>query len=170
MRPIEVNATEVQEWANEKLSQQRVPLPKQPIAKEATFQLPEDPDDLTLSELGQHMLRLNAYYAYARRLLGILEGELVPVEAEYKLKVTAAGNKIRGSGEIGKRPSADVVEAEVLSDSEDLGPLYERRLKLLTIKAQLQARLDIYERSYQAMSRELTRRSIEADLTRGHGE
>lgn len=165
MKPTEVSATDVQEWANDRLSKQRVPLPRQPRAKESEFALPEDPDDLTLSELGQHMLRLNAYFAYARRLLGVLEGELVPIEAEYKLKINAS--RVTLGDELGKRPGFDTVEAAVLTTNEELGPLYERRLRLLTIKAGLQARLDIYESSWKALSREQSRRELEAHLLRG---
>jgi len=168
MKPSEVSAKDVQEWASDRLSKQRIPLPKQPKAKEAEFVLPEDPDDLTLSELGQHMLRLNAYFAYTRRLLGILEGELVPVEAEYKLKINM-GRASLGE-ELGKRPGYDTVEAAVLADNEELGPLYERRLQLLAVKTQLQARLDIYERSWTALSREQSRRELEARLMRGNND
>ena len=114
------------------------------------------------------MLKLAGFYGYAARLLGLLESELVLVESEYRLGINAAGLHLRGSESFGKRPSAEVVEAAVVTaeeehgDHSDLLDLRHRRLELLAVKAQLESRLLIYDKGYAALSREQSRREVES--------
>lgn len=151
---------DIKTWVDEKMNKQRLPLPARPQAANPEFSFPEDPSLLSSIEVGQWMARFTAYLTYTARLLGNVESELVAVDAEYRLKINMGRDEVMDN--LPKRPAAEVVEAEVLRRTPEITPLYERRLKLLAVKAQLMARITIFERSYQAMSRELSRREMEA--------
>lgn len=145
----------------EKVGKHNLPLPKKPNFTDKEFEVPTDPDSITTVELGQKMMQASAFYSYAKRLLGVLEAELIPLEAEYKLRVITRGNILRRDPTFKSR-SAEIIEAEVLSNNEDLLPLYERKVELLSIKSILESRADIYDRVYVTLSRELSRRGIES--------
>jgi len=158
MKATDVKADEVKAWAEERLAKQRLPLPKKPRGKEPEFEFPEDPDSLSSNRLGQLMLQMAAFGAYAQRLHGLADSEFALVEAEYKIKISAAGIAVR---ERLGRVAADVVESVVLGEDKTLGELYERRLQLQTVLTQLESRLKIYENLGKALSRELSRREME---------
>lgn len=159
MNALDVDSSELFDWATERVKRQNLPLPKKPRGADPEYDVVDDPDSLSSIELGQRMSRFAAWLTYCARLVGVVESELVLVEAEYKLKVNAAMIDAREA--LPGRPSADLVEAYVLRRDDELGPLYKRRLELVAIKAQLEPRLRIYEKAWQALSRELTRREIE---------
>ena len=163
MNATNVKSEDIQAWAKIKMLKQRLPLPKKPKAADPKFEYPEDPGALEPIEIGQWMSKFTSYFNYATSLLGRVTSELVLVESEYKLQVNSRRSEVIENLTI-TRPAAEVIEAEVLKQYDELGPLYERRLQLLTIKETLEARAKIYERGYQAMSRELSRREMEAKL------
>ena len=157
----QLNAQEIHDWATERVNAQRLPLPSKPKNKEPEYEFPTDPSSLTSTELGQLMLRFASWYGYTVRLLGTADSELTLVDAELKLTVHQRGLEIRDT--LG-RVSADVVEAAVLKEHAELGPLNKRRLELTAVKIQLEARLKIYEKMHLALSRELARREMEARI------
>ena len=159
MNAADIKADDVLGWAKEKMDTRRLPLPKKPRGRDPQFDFPDDPDALGSNELGQLMMRMASYLGYTQRLLGIADSELALVEAEYRLRVNTAGLEAR---ERLGRVAADVVEAAVLAENGDLVPLYERRLRLMTVCIQLKSRLSMYEKFYQALSRELSRREMES--------
>ena len=140
---------------------QLFPLPKRPKIKDEGCELPDDFSTLSNVELGQLMGRFASWLGYGQRLLGLCESELLLVESEYRLKVNAAGVAVRE--ELG-RVSQDVIADVVLERNEDLTPLYKRKLELTTVKVQLESRLRTYERAWNALSRELSRRELEAKI------
>ncbi len=160
MNATEVSSAEIQAWAEGKMGKQGLPLPTKPKSKDPEFTYPEDPSKLVSIEIGQWLAKFTGWLTYTTSLLGRVASELVPVEAEYKLKINSFRSEVLNN--LPGRPAAEVVEAEVLTQHNELGPLYERRLQLLTAKEALEARSKIYERGYQAMSRELSRREMEA--------
>ena len=163
MSASKVSSAEIQAWAEDKMAKQRLPLPTKPKGKDPEFAYPEDPSLLQSIEIGQWMAKFTGWFTYTTSLLGRVASELVPVEAEYKLAINSHRSAVvEGLGK--PRPAAEVVEAEVLKEHDELGPLYERRLQLMTIKETLEARARIYEKGYQAMSRELSRREMEAKI------
>lgn len=162
MNALEVGTEELLEWAQKKMAKQGLPLPTKPKGKDVEFVYPEDPSKLVSIAVGQWMSKFTAWYTYTTSLLGRVASELVPVEAEYKLEINSLRSEVLPG--MPGRPAAEVVEAEVLKRHDELGPLYERRLQLMTIKEALEARARIYERGYQAMSRELSRREMEAKI------
>ena len=162
MNATEVSSAEIQAWAEDKMGKQRLPLPTKPKGKDPEFVYPEDPSKLIGIQIGQWMSRFTAWYTYTTSLLGRVASELVPVEAEYRLEINSLRSEVLPA--MPGRPAAEVVEAEVLKQHDELGPLYERRLQLMTIKETLESRARIYERGYQAMSRELSRREMEAKI------
>lgn len=160
MNATEVSSAEIQAWAEEKMGKQGLPLPTKPKGKDPEFVYPEDPSKLVSIEIGQWLSKFTGWLTWAMSLLGRVASELVLVEAEYRLKINSFRSEVLPG--MPGRPAAEVVEAEVLKRHDELGPLYERRLQLMTIKETLDSRAKIYERGYQAMSRELSRREMEA--------
>jgi hypothetical protein len=163
MNATEVSSAEIQAWAESKMSKQRLPLPTKPKGKDVEFAYPEDPSLLQSIEIGQWMSKFTGWFTYTTSLLGRVTSELVLIEAEYRLQINSRRADVIDDLP-GSRPAAEVVEAEVLKQHDELGPLYERRLQLMTIKETLESRARIYERGYQAMSRELSRREMEAKV------
>jgi hypothetical protein len=148
-----------------KVASKGLPLPRKPTTKDPEFDFPEDPSSLSGVKLSQMMGRFTAWYAYTQRLFGLLDSELTLVDAEYRLLLVQGGLKLRTESEYGKRPSADIIEAAVLAEADDdLLGLRDRRLELAAIKVMLSSRILIYERCYAALSRELTRREMEARI------
>ena len=164
MRATDVDSKEIDEWAKGRIAKHRLPLPKRPKGSSPEFDFPDDPSKLSNAELGQQMLRFASFFGYAQRRFGIVEARYVLVDAEYTTKVNVAGIQIRESEALGKRPSAEVVEAAVLRDNKELAPLYRRRLQLLTLRVRLESLIKIYERLYAALSRELSRRELESHI------
>ena len=162
MNATEVSSAEIQDWAEDKMGKQRLPLPTKPKGKDVEFEYPEDPSKLVSIEIGQWMSKFTGWLTWTTSLLGRITSELVLVEAEYRLKINSFRSEVLA--DLPGRPAAEVVEAEVLKQNDELGPLYERRLQLMTVKETLESRAKIYERGYQAMSRELSRREMEAKL------
>jgi len=162
MSVTKVSSAEIQAWAEDKMAKQRLPLPTKPKGKDPEFAYPEDPSLLQSIEIGQWMSKFTGWFTYATSLLGRITSELVLVEAEYRREINSFRSEVLA--DLSGRPAAEVVEAEVLKQHDELEPLYERRLQLMTIKETLESRAKIYERGYQAMSRELSRREMEAKI------
>ena len=162
MNALDVDSSEIKEWAEKKMSKQGLPLPAKPTGKDVEFEYPEDPSKLHSIEVGQWMSKFAGYFNYTTSLLGKVTSELVLVESEYRLRVNALRAGV--INDLPSRPAAEVVEAEVLKQHDDLTPLYKRRLQLMSIKETLEARARIYERGYSAMSRELSRREMEGKV------
>ena len=162
MNALDVDSGEIKEWAEGKMARQGLPLPAKPKGKDPTFEYPEDPSKLTPVEIGQWMSRFAGWFNYATSLLGRVASELVPVDSEYRLRVNALRADVLDR--LPSRPAAEVVESEMLKRHDGLAPLYKRRLELMTVEKTLEARVRMYERGYQAMSRELTRREMEGKI------
>lgn len=157
----EIDPAELFKRAVEKVSKHNLPLPKKPRFEDAEFEIPEDPDDLTTIELGQKMMQATAFYGYCKRLLGILDAELGLLDTTYNRIVAQRGNILRIDPVL-KNRSGEIIEAAVLAQGEDLTPMLSRRMELRSIKSLLEARLDIYEKTYTNLSREITRRDVES--------
>ena len=111
MKATDVDSKEINEWAKERIAKHRLPLPKRPKGSSPEFDFPDDPSSLSNAALGQQMLRFASFFGYAQRRFGIVEARYVLVDAEYTTKINVAGIEIRESEVLGKRPSAEVVEA-----------------------------------------------------------
>ncbi len=160
MNATEVSSAEIRAWAEGKMGKQGLPLPTKPKGKDPKFEYPEDPSKLVSIEIGQWLAKFTGWLTYTMSLLGRVTSELVLVEAEFRLSINSLRSEVLA--DLSGRPAAEVVEAEVLTRHKELRPLYKRRLQLLTIKETLESRVKIYERGYSAMSRELSRREMEA--------
>lgn len=150
---------EIFAWATDRLRRQRLPMPRRPSVADPEYEFPDDPEALTLVQLGQLMLRYAGYAGYTYRLLGILESELVALEREYRLKVGQYGIAVRER--LGGRPAAETVEAHVLAEHTELLPLVKRLTELETVRANLKRAIEAYTLHWQALSREQARRSDE---------
>lgn len=136
----------------------RLPVPKRPKAVDDEFDFPDSVSDLDGEEIGQWSLRLTGYLVYAHKKLGDVESEYFIVDSDIKSASHTRGVDIRKT--IG-RSSADVVESIVIADDYRLEKLHTRRLILTTRRIQLQARISIYERMLQTLSREQARQDIQ---------
>ena len=155
---MKFNSEEVLKRVSNKIQALNLPLPPQPSTEDTEMKLPEDPDKLTSTQLAQKMSRASSWFGYVQRLLGVLESELILVEAEYKIEINIKGIPVREKlGKVNK----DVVEACVLEAYEELMPLYTRIHELKAIKAALESRLEIYSKFHQTLSREQSRREME---------
>ena len=152
-------------WVQEKMEKLRLPAPARPKYKDPEFIIPADPSSLTTTELGQRMLQTAGWYAYCQRMFGLCESELVLVDAEFKLKVNIIAYELRK--ELGRVNQEAIESIAVAKNKEELSPLYERRLQLTAVKKRLESQLLIYERVYQALSREQSRRELEARVSGG---
>lgn len=155
-----MKADEVMAWAKQNMKKHRLPEASKPTDDDPEIDFPDDPDRLTSNRLGQLMLRFTAFTGWALRLYGLADSEYALVESEYSRLVHSRGIEKRKT--LG-RVAADVVEAAVLADADaELNELYERKLKLQTVRTQLDNRIKTYEKYYSALSRELSRRELEA--------
>ena len=152
-------------WVNERMAKQNLPPPAKPKLKDPEFTIPTDPSKLTNHELGSRMLQTSAWYAYAQYLLGRCESELVLVEAEFRLKANVVMQELRK--EVGRINQEAIESIAVANNPEELGGLYERRVQLMSIRKQLESRILIYEKGYNAFSREQSRREMEARVSGG---
>jgi len=161
MKATDIKADDINRWAKDIISKKNLPIPKKPAGTDPEFTFPDDPSELSPTKLGQLMMRFTSYFGYTQWLLGLADSEFTLVDSEYKIHMNAAGIEIR---EALGRVAADVVEAAVLKNDSSLTPLYERRQKLMAVRIQLESRLKIYEKMNYALSRELTRRDMEARI------
>ena len=159
MKLNDVNADEINTWAGERIAKQNLPLPAKPRYEDPEFQFPDDPADLTMMQLGQLMLRFAGFLGYSIHLLGLAESELTLVESELNGKVAGLSGPVRTA--LG-RVKAEVIENAVLSNNPQLIPLHKRRLELTAIITRLGSMTKIYEKMYQALSRDLARREVES--------
>jgi hypothetical protein len=155
-----MKAKDTLSWVDDKMKEHRLPRPKKPKGRDPEFEFPDDPSKLNSSQLGKLMMRYTAFYGYAQYLYGMADSEYTLVDEDYRTKINQLGIAVRE--DLG-RVSADVVEAEVLNrNKKEFAKLKERRRKLIAVRTQVEARLKIYERFYNALSRDLARREIES--------
>jgi hypothetical protein len=151
---------EIFDKATEAVNSKGLPQPRKPNSKDPEFTFPEDPNQIRSIEIGQWMLKFTGFLTYTTRLLGLVDSELVGLDAEYKEAINNYAAETREK--IGIRVNAEVVESAVLKAHPDLEPLYGRKVELNAIRVQLEARAKIYDKGYAAMSRELARREMES--------
>ncbi len=159
MQLSDVNADEINTWAGERIAKQNLPLPAKPRPGDPEYLFPDDPSDLSTMQLGQLMLRFAGFLGYAVHLLGLAESELTLVESELAGKVAGLAGPVRAA--LG-RVKATEVENTVLSNNPQLVPLHKRRLELTAVITRLEPMTKIYEKMYQALSRDLARREVES--------
>ncbi len=162
MNATEVSSADIQAWAEGKMGKQGLPLPTKPRGKDVEFAYPEDPSKLQPIEIGQWLAKFTAWFNYSTSLLGKITSELVTLDTEYRHNINTRRAEVLD--DLPARPAGDVVESCVLARHDELTPLYKRRLELLTVREILEARIKIYEKGYQAMSRELTLIGMEAEI------
>ncbi len=161
MSTATIDSKAIFDEASDRVARRGLPLPRQPSGKNLEYNYPDDPDSMSDIELGQKMSKFMAWYTYCMRLLGIVESEQVPVESEYMQRMGVAILEVRET--LAGRPPAKLVEALILRDDVELGKLHKRKIELASVKAQLKPRLKIYNESWNALSRELTRRNMERE-------
>ncbi len=152
------NANEVLEKVQSKIAQLNLPIPPKPSTVDTEMQLPPDPDKLTSTELAQKLMKASAWFGYVQRLIGVLESELVLLNAEYKIRMNVLGIPVRNK--LGKQ-NKEVIESVVLNENKDIMPLFTRIQELTSIRSTLESRMEVYSKFYAALSREQSRRDSE---------
>ena len=136
------------------MEKMRLPRPERPESFGETYEFPDDPSALSDTALGQLMLRLAAYYSYSIVLLGTVDSELALLEAFCKDAVA----KFRLENELG-RLNADMVEATAAAIDPNIADLRNRKIRRGAVQNRLKSYTESYQFQYNALSRELTRRS-----------
>lgn len=155
-----MNSDDVIKATSTAMERLRLPAPARPRVEGAEYTFPEDPEELSVTELGQKMLHFSGLHGHAQWRLGQLESKLIAISAEYRIRIQQHGLEWKEKAEV-KRPSADVLEAAVLLEHPELMPLFQKKTELEAIEAQLESHVKIYERAWAALSRELARREME---------
>jgi len=158
---VGLDAKGIYSWALDRVKRQKLAVPKRPKTWVTEYEFPEDPALLSSLELGQLMLKLSAMYGYVLRLMGVLDAELVAVDAEYDSRVQTHALKVRE--ELG-RVNKELREAHVVYKHKELRPLRHRRIELRTVRAILDTYARIYIFHHQALSREQSRRAEESRM------
>ncbi len=60
MKPEEIEAKDIHEWAVARMQGLKLPVPRKPKNTDPEFSLPDDPDALPSPEVGQLMMRFAA--------------------------------------------------------------------------------------------------------------
>jgi len=130
---------------------------KEPEGKEYA-RLPSDVTEVSLQELGQRIGANTAMYGYFAEMVAVLDieatqqyNELCEVEAQVSRDFPARVEKWRYENDLHN------YRAWVVANQR----LFITRSKVKYLKS----RLDAYDRNVQCLSRELSRRKVEADLT-----
>lgn len=147
---------EVIGWTRDRFAELNLPMPAKP-QHVGQYTFPEDPDELTGPEVAQLMLRLAGFCAHIFKLLAIVESEGVALEREWRLRIGEYTTEVRAK--LGGRPAHDTVEIAVVTQHEELRPLYNRMTQLEVVRTRLRRYVEMYQVGYQAMSREASRRS-----------
>lgn len=153
------NSKEILETVQKKIAELNLPVPPKPATDDTEMQLPPDPSLLSSTALAQKLMRASSWFGYVQRLIGVLESELVLLNAEYKIKVNVLGIPVRNK--LGKQ-NKEVIESIVLNENKDIMPLYTRIQELTSIRETLNSRMEIYHKFYAALSREQSRRESES--------
>lgn len=142
------------------MSKLRLPTPSKVTVLEAEYEFPSDPESLSSTELGQKMLYFTGLVGHTQWRLGQLESKLIAISKEYSLRIQEHGLEWKEKSEV-KRPSAELLEAAVLSEHPELKPMCQKKTELEAIQVQLESHVKIYEKAWASLSRELARREME---------
>ena len=147
MKATDVKTADVMQWAKDEIQRQGVLTPK----------YPDDQTTIDEAELSEYMREFSAMYSWATRLLGLTEAELHLVENEVNLYVDAKKPTVKAEGRVTK----EVAAAIILSTDEHIGEAYESLQRLSALHTMLEAVCRACDKSFQALSRDLSRREIE---------
>lgn len=146
--------------ANAFIAKHALPAPKQPVGLGREYDFPTDPRSLTSEKLGALRLMLSAFHGYALSIVGREDVELEAFTTVYELMLGDAMDKVQRKAE--KRLVTDVLKSVTISNNDVLKRLtravIERRARVGRLKAQL----TVYEAHLAALSREQSRREMEA--------
>jgi hypothetical protein len=134
------------------------PLPQKPKTFGKEYEFPEDLTMITSMTLGNWLLKLSAWRGYTIRLLAKAEMEFTIMDDTFNAKVT---KQLAAISE--KRLTKEQAVGKVLGDEKDA------KLKVRVIEkhgqlVMLKRLLEIYTTQFEAISREISRRGIEARL------
>jgi len=155
-----INSEDIIKATTKSMERLRLPTPARPRIDAAEYTFPEDPEALSITELGSQMLHFNALLGHTQWRLGQLESKLIAIAKEYQIRIQQHGLEWKAQAEV-KRPSQEVLEAAVLASHTELMPLCQKKTELEAIQVQLESHVKIYERAWAALSRELARREME---------
>jgi hypothetical protein len=152
--------------ADELIKAHHLPSPKRPEGFDAEYEFPTDPATLTNMKLGGIRLMLSAFHGYLLWLIGKEDVELSAFESVYDLILGDAMDKTQRMRD--KKLVTDVLRAVTIQEYS--GKDGERTLLKLTRAVierrarvgRLRAQLTVYEAHLSALSREQSRREMEA--------
>ena len=140
----------------------KFPSPKRPTGLDAEYDFPTDPRTLTSEKLGALRLQLSAFHGYLLWLIGKEDVELSAFETVYDLILGDAMNTV--AHEQAKRLVNDVLRSVTIMNNETLLGLTRAVIERRARVGRLHAQLTVYEAHLSALSREQSRREMEARL------
>jgi hypothetical protein len=140
-------------------------LPKQPKTFGSEYFFPEDMQVLDSDQLGQWISRLSAWRGFVLRDLAKVESEAIMLEDSYDLAIS----RKLGEFEDPKKMSKDMIIGKVLNDpaNAELKNLKHLAMEKRAEVNSLKRIVEIYTIQNEAVSREITRRSIEYKIATG---
>jgi hypothetical protein len=144
------------------IKEHRFPSPKRPEGLGVEYEFPTDPRVLTSEKLGGLRLQLSAFHGYMLWLIGKEDVELSAFETVYDLLLGDAMDKMQLTRE--KKLVTDVLRSVTIMGSNDLTNLTRAVIERRARVGRLRAQLTVYEAHLNALSREQSRREMEARL------
>ncbi len=145
---------------------QQFPQMRRPVTFGQDYDFPSSPADLTLTVLGSLQLMITGYYTECLRVLGTADAELGLLKGPFDIKLGLEQQRLqdaRGTGK-GSRVLKENLTAMAIEGNEGLKAAYILVLQKEAILKVLTAQRDIYHEHLLRLSREQTRRELEAHL------
>jgi len=117
------------------------------------YEFPQSLENLSLFEIGEWNLKIAAWEGYALAKLGFFEAEINQYQSNFDIGIW----KYSGT----KKLSKSECEYAAISQDENLQKMKSKILELESITIPLTRLIEAYKRQREAISRELTRRSLE---------
>lgn len=145
---------------------QQFPQMRRPVTFGQDYDFPSQPSELTSTVLGQLQLTITGYYSQSLRVLGEADAELGILKGSFDIKLGLEQQRIqdaRGTGK-GSRVLKENLKAIAIEGNATLKAAYILVLQKDAILKVLTAQRDIYHEHLLRLSREQSRREMEAKL------
>ncbi len=141
-----------------------LPQMKKPTGLGREYEFPTDLGALNNYQLGQMQLQLTAWYTYTLGVIGKEEADLGAYDEVYDVRLGLAMDKEEKAHD--KRVLKEVVRALAIHMDDTLNALHRQLIERRHRLKRLQVQSTIYHEQLIRLSREQSRREMEAGVTR----
>ncbi len=145
---------------------QRFPQMRQPIGFGTDYDFPTSPAQLSALLLGELQLQITGYHTHLLRVLGEEAAELGALETAYDIALGLARQRIQDARGVGK--GSRVLKDNLTAMAIEANPKLTIATKVLMGKratmVRLEAQREIYQEHLTKLSREQSRREMEARI------